>query len=105
MLSRESFVYMDNAATSFPKAPGVPEAVAESLREPFGNPGRGTHIGTLSADRLVYEARSAAASFFGFADSSRLIFTSGTTESLNLILRGVLQTGTPLRSPAWSIMP
>jgi cysteine desulfurase/selenocysteine lyase len=93
MLSRESFVYMDNAATSFPKAPGVPEAVAESLREPFGNPGRGTHIGTLSADRLVYEARTAAASFFGFADSSRLIFTSGTTESLNLILRGVLQTG------------
>jgi cysteine desulfurase / selenocysteine lyase len=93
MPSLKSFIYMDNATTSFPKAPGVPEAVAESLREPFGNPGRGTHIGALSADRLVYEARTATAALFGFSDSTRLIFTPGTTESLNLILRGVLQAG------------
>ncbi len=88
---RRPFAYMDNAATSFPKAPGVPEAVARSLRAPFGSPGRGNYSGALSADRLVFEARTAAADFFGFADSARLIFTQGTTASLNLILRGSLQ--------------
>ncbi len=91
--SRPPFVYLDNAATSFPKAPGVPQAVAESLQQPFGSPGRGDHVGALSADRLVHEARTAAAGLFGFPDSARLIFTPGTTASLNLVLRGVLQPG------------
>ncbi len=91
--SRPALIYLDNAATSFPKAPGVPEAVAESLRQPYGSPGRGTHAAVHSADRLVYEARTATAAFFGFPDSSHLIFTPGTTASLNLIARGILQPG------------
>jgi selenocysteine lyase/cysteine desulfurase len=90
---RASFVYMDNAATSWPKAPGVAEAVARSLVEPFGSPGRGTHAMVVSADRLVFEARSAAAELFGFAEPSRLIFTPGTTASINLVLRGTLHRG------------
>ena len=87
------FIYLDNAATSWPKAPDVAEAVARGLREPFGNPGRGAHAGTLSADRLVFEARTTAARLFHFADSARLIFTPGTTFSLNLVLRGTLRPG------------
>jgi len=87
------FIYLDNAATSWPKAPGVAEAVARSLTEPFGSPGRGTHAGAVSADRLVFEARTAAANLFGFADTSRLVFTPGTTASLNLLLRGTLRRG------------
>ncbi len=63
------------------------------MRKPFGSPGRGIHRGAISADRLVYEARTAAADLFRFADSARLIFTPGTTSSLNLILRGALQEG------------
>jgi len=93
MTARSSFVYLDNAATSWPKAPGVAEAAARSLEQPFGSPGRGSHAGALSADRLVFQARSAAAALFGFADPSRLIFTSGTTASLNMILRGCLSAG------------
>jgi cysteine desulfurase / selenocysteine lyase len=93
MKSPPPLVYLDNAATSFPKAPGVPEAVARSLAEPFGSPGRGDHGGSISADRLVHEARKAASAFFGFADSERLVFTPGTTASLNLVLRGLLRPG------------
>jgi selenocysteine lyase/cysteine desulfurase len=86
-------VYLDNAATSWPKAPGVPEAVARSLQEPYGSPGRGTHAGAVSADRLVHEARNAAAALFDFTDTARLLFTPGTTASLNLVLRGTLRPG------------
>lgn len=93
MTTRPPLVYMDNAATSWPKAPGVPEAVARSLQEPLGSPGRGTHAAASSADRLVYEARTATAGLFNFRDSERLIFTPGTTASLNLLLRGTLHPG------------
>ena len=82
-------VYLDNASTSWPKAPGVAQAVAASFQE-GGSPGRGSHATALSADRLVYAARKEAAALFGFPDASRLIFTPGTTESLNLVIRGSL---------------
>ncbi|HVO38347.1 MAG TPA: aminotransferase class V-fold PLP-dependent enzyme [Spirochaetia bacterium] len=93
MTARSPFVYLDNAATSWPKAPGVAEAVARSLAQPFGSPGRGSHAGALSADRVVFETRGAAAALFGFADPARLIFTPGTTASLNMILRGAVEAG------------
>lgn len=88
-----ALVYLDNAATSWPKAPGVPEAVAASLSAPMGSPGRGSHEGAASADRIVYEARTTTTRLFGFGDSSRLLFTPGTTASLNLVLRGTLRSG------------
>ena len=86
-------IYMDNAATSWPKAPGVAEAVARSLSEPFGSPGRGTHPAAVSAERLVFEARTAAAALFQFPEPARLIFTPGTTSSINMVLRGTLRPG------------
>jgi cysteine desulfurase / selenocysteine lyase len=82
-------VYLDNASTSWPKAPGVAEAVAATFQE-GGSPGRGSHASALSADRLIYAARTETAALFGFPDPSRLIFTPGTTESLNLVIRGSL---------------
>jgi cysteine desulfurase / selenocysteine lyase len=91
MSDEAPFIYLDNAATSWPKAPGVPQAVARSLTEPFGSPGRGTHAGAVSADRLTFEARTRAARLFNFTEPERLIFTPGTTASLNLVLRGTLR--------------
>jgi selenocysteine lyase/cysteine desulfurase len=82
-------VYLDNASTSWPKAPGVAEAVAASLQQ-GGSPGRGSHASALSADRLLFAARKETAALFGFTDASRVIFTPGTTESLNLVVRGTL---------------
>jgi cysteine desulfurase / selenocysteine lyase len=89
MGARPASVYLDNASTSWPKAPGVVEAVAASLGD-GGSPGRGSHASALAGDRLVYSARKETAGLFGFADSSRVIFTPGTTESLNLAVRGTL---------------
>jgi len=85
-------IYLDNAATSFPKPEPVYQAVDHTLRN-FGNPGRGGHGFSLAAGRLLLEVREAVAGLFGIADSSRVVFTSGATEALNLALFGLLQPG------------
>ncbi|MBE9504709.1 MAG: aminotransferase class V-fold PLP-dependent enzyme, partial [Proteobacteria bacterium] len=79
-------IYLDNAATSFPKPDNVIKAVASTLRDVGGNPGRSGHRMSMNANRLVFDAREKVASLFGVTDSSRLIFTSGATESLNLAI-------------------
>jgi len=86
-------IYLDNSATSFPKPESVYDAVNHTLRVCGANPGRGGHRMSLDAARLVFEARETVGQFFGVADASRIVFTSGATESLNLALFGVLQSG------------
>ncbi len=86
-------IYLDQAATSFPKPNEVVEAVARTLRNVPGSPGRSAHKGALEASRIVFEAREGIASFIGAGDSSRVIFTSGATEALNLVLQGFLREG------------
>lgn len=86
-------VYFDNAATSFPKPREVIDAVTATLRDKGGNPGRGGHQLALAANRIVCDAREAVAEFFGIKDSSRVIFTSSATESLNLAIKGLLRPG------------
>ncbi len=86
-------IYVDQAATSFPKPPEVVEAVAETLRKIPGSPGRSGHRGALAAGRIVFETREKLAAFFGLEDSSQFIFTSGATEALNLAIQGLLGPG------------
>jgi cysteine desulfurase family protein len=86
-------IYLDNAATSYPKPEAVYSAVDNALREGAGSPGRGGHRGGISAARTVLEARETLAHLFGIQDSSRLVFTHSATESLNLALLGLLQPG------------
>lgn len=86
-------VYFDNAATSFPKPPDVIDAVALTLREVGGNPGRGGHRMALAANRAVCDARDAIADLFGVRDSGRIVFTASATEALNLAIKGLLRTG------------
>lgn len=86
-------IYLDNAATSFPKPESVYVAVDHTLRHCGANPGRGGHRMSLDAARLVFEAREAVAGFFGIRDASRLVFTSGATEAINLALFGLLHPG------------
>lgn len=86
-------IYLDNAATSFPKPPQVIEAVERTLRQNAANPGRGGHQLSLQAGRLVMECREAVARFFGIDDSSRIAFTANATEAINLGLFGVLRPG------------
>jgi cysteine desulfurase / selenocysteine lyase len=86
-------LFLDNAATSFPKPDSVYRAMDAALREVGVAPGRGGYRQSLAAARIVFETRSALARFFGLSDSSRLIFTHSATESLNLALNGLLKPG------------
>lgn len=95
--SGSSMIYLDNAATSFPKAPGLGRAMAAQIENFPGNPGRGTHAAALAADRLLFDARDAVARAIGAPEPARLIFTKGATEALNIVLFGLLDRG-PLRA-------
>ncbi len=86
-------IYLDNAATSFPKPAQVTEAVEQTLRHNAANPGRGGHQLSLQAGRMVMECRETVAGFFGIADASRIAFTANATEAINLGLFGVLTPG------------
>jgi len=93
MKETKRIIYFDNSATSFPKAPGVPEAVADFLRNVGANPGRSGHSQSIAAARILFEARESLCRLFGIKDSRRLILTSGATEAINLALQGLLPQG------------
>ncbi len=84
--------YLDHAATSFPKAPGVAGAVARYLETEAGNPGRGGHRLTVAATRTVENARAAAAELLG-APPERTMLGPGATFWLNTALAGWLRPG------------
>jgi len=86
-------IYLDNAATTFPKPEQVYRAVDRTLREIGTGSGRGGYARGIEATRLVFEARETLARFFGIADSARLVFTHSATESLNLAIGGLLRAG------------
>lgn len=86
-------LFLDNAATSFPKPDSVYRAMDAVMREIGVAPGRGGYRQSLAAARIVFETRSALARFFGVPDSSRLIFTHSATESLNIAVMGLLKPG------------
>lgn len=85
-------IYLDNAATSFPKPPSVLRAMTEALQNYGANPGRGGHKLALQAGRTVEKCREAAASLLG-ARPERVVFTRNCTESLNLAIMGMLHKG------------
>lgn len=86
-------VYLDNAATTFPKPDSVYLAVEHALRDIGVGPGRGGYKRGIAASRLVFEARELLASFFAIKDSTRLVFTQNATEALNLAVNGLLHPG------------
>ena len=85
-------IYLDNAATSFPKPPQVIRGMTEALQQYGANPGRGGHQLALQAGRTVEKCREAAAALLG-AHPERVIFTRNCTESLNLAILGMLHKG------------
>lgn len=86
-------IYLDNAATTYPKPPQVLRAMT-GVMEKFGaNPGRGGHQFALRAGRVVEACRDAAASLLGVKSPERVIFTRNCTEALNLAISGMLHRG------------
>jgi cysteine desulfurase/selenocysteine lyase len=86
-------LYFDNAATSWPKPPGVSEAVLYFMNQVGANPGRSAHRLSVESARIVYGAREAVAEIFNAPDPLRVVFGNNVTEALNLALRGLLWPG------------
>ncbi len=86
-------VYLDNAATTYPKPPEVTEAVMRCMRDFGGNPGRGSHRMAMLAAECVYTCREAAADLFGMTDPSRVVFTMNTTYALNMAIKCTVKPG------------
>lgn len=86
-------IYLDNAATTYPKPPCVRYAVAQALEKYGANPGRGGHRMAMETAEAVYACRENAAHFFGLDDPTRVVFTANCTEALNTVLQGLLQSG------------
>lgn len=86
-------VYMDNAATSYPKAPGVGEAMARYISEVGCNIGRGGYQRAYDAAAVVLETREQLCQLFHAPSARNIIFTPGATHSLNYLLKGLLKPG------------
>ncbi|MEE9911570.1 MAG: aminotransferase class V-fold PLP-dependent enzyme [Deltaproteobacteria bacterium] len=86
-------VYLDNAATSFPKPEAVLAAMIHYQQNVGGSPGRSGHGRSIDAGRMVYETREALAKLFNIKDPLRIALTKNSTESLNIALQGGLKPG------------
>ncbi len=85
-------IYMDNAATTMHKPQEVIDAVVSAMSS-MGNAGRGASEAALSASRIIYDTRERVAKLFGAENARQIAFTSNSTESLNIAIKGILDPG------------
>jgi len=86
-------IYMDNAATSWPKPEGTMKAMAEYFHSIGASPGRSGHRMSLDAGRVVLDARESVSELFGVKNLLRVVFTKNATEALNIAISGLLKPG------------
>ena len=86
-------IYLDNAATSWPKPPVVLEAIQEFFAQAGGNTGRAGHRRSIAASRRVSLAREHLADLLGAETPDELVFTKNATEALNLAIYGLVRDG------------
>lgn len=86
-------IYLDNAATSWPKPKEVGEAMLHFLEAVGASPGRSGHRLSIEAGRILYQTRESIATLFNVKDPLRIVFGSNATEALNLALKGLLRPG------------
>lgn len=89
----ERKIYFDNGSTSWPKAPGVAEAMSELLTRGAFNINRGNYEGAYEVEGIVLETREKLAKMFHCKDSKRVLFSPGITHSLNYFIKGFLKAG------------
>jgi len=86
-------IYLDNAATTYPKPDSVYDAVLDCMKNYGANPGRAGHKLAIAAGRIIYEARESTAKLFNIDNPMNIIFTHNATDSLNLAIKGILNSG------------
>ena len=89
----EKRIYFDNGSTSWPKAPGVAEAMSELLMKGAFNINRGNYEGAYEVEGIVLDTREQLARLFHVEDSRRVLFSPGITYSLNTFIKGFLKSG------------
>ena len=86
-------IYLDNAATSWPKPELVYDAADLFLRKLGAASGRGGYQNALEANRIVERTRRGIARLIGAGNSNQVAFTCSGTDSLNLAIQGILRPG------------
>lgn len=86
-------IYLDNAATTYPKPPQVQNAVASAIYRFGANPGRGGHAMSMATAEEIYRTRAAVSDFFHAPGPECVAFTMNCTHALNAVLKGLLKPG------------
>lgn len=86
-------IYLDNAATSYPKPEKVYQEISRCMREYCANPGRGGHAMSIESGKAVLNTREILSSFFNIKNSMQMCFTKNATEALNTAIKGYLKAG------------
>src|SRR3974390_3525892 len=86
-------IYLDNAATRFPKPEAGYQALAQFARHDLANPGRAGHKMALAAERALDDCRHLLNQFFHGKGPERFVFTLNCTDALNMAIKGVLADG------------
>lgn len=86
-------VYLDNAATTWPKPASVYESMRDCMENFGANPGRAGHSMAVRAEMMINQTRELLAKLFNISDPSRLVLTLNATEAINLGIKGLLKPG------------
>ena len=84
-------IYFDNGSTSYPKAPGVAEAMSNLIEQGAFNINRGNYEGAYEVAAMVLETRELLAELFHAESSRQVVFTPGITHSLNYVIKSLLK--------------
>lgn len=93
MIERETYIYMDHAATSWPKPDEVIEAITEAMKHDSANPGRGSHAMAVRASRILFNGRKQLAKLLNIKNPNDIAFTYNTTMALNMAIKGFVKQG------------
>lgn len=86
-------IYLDNAATTFPKPNEVTDSMIKYMTEVGGNPGRGAYKNSIKSSEIVFDCRLKLAELFNFDKLENVIFTPNITTSLNTLLKSSVKDG------------
>ncbi|WP_168123268.1 aminotransferase class V-fold PLP-dependent enzyme [Paenibacillus sp. HB172176] len=93
MENERKLIYLDHAATSWPKPPQVLDAVMNAMRQDSANPGRGSHAMAVRASRVLFDTRKQLAKLFHIKNPNDIAFASNTTMALNMAIMGWVKQG------------
>lgn len=88
-----AIIYLDNAASTWPKPPAVKEKMAEAIENFAANPGRGGHALAMKASKAVFQTRMHVSRLFGIQNPNNLFFYLNATQALNQAIKGYLKEG------------